>query len=78
MRFEVITAENTTVSIFWVVSLYVDTNISEEHTASVFRKALMMKAVCLSQTVVSTYEFTRRYSREDKHRRHYPIILLLF
>jgi hypothetical protein len=43
----------------------VRTNVSEEHTASIF------KAVCFSEMLVSTYKSTRRYNPEDKHRHLY-------
>jgi hypothetical protein len=40
MRFEVPTAVKMSMVIFWVVApieLYVSTNVSEDHTASIFR-----------------------------------------
>jgi hypothetical protein len=45
----------------------VDTNVSEEYTASIFRT----EAVCSSETLVSTYKSTRRWNPEDQHR-HKP------
>jgi hypothetical protein len=47
--------------VLWVerrVDLYADTNVSEEHTASIFRVedgALQMEAICSSETPVPTY-----------------------
>lgn len=44
---------------------FVGTNVSEEQTASIFR------AVCFSEMLVSTYEYTRRHNVEQQHRRLY-------
>jgi hypothetical protein len=42
----------------------VDANVSEEHIVSIFRvedeSTLKMEAVCSSETMVSTYKYTRR------------------
>jgi hypothetical protein len=50
------------------VDLYVDVIVSETHTVSTFRAALKMEAVCSSETVISTYNPTRRSNPENQHR----------
>jgi hypothetical protein len=42
----------------------VDTNVSEKHTVSIFRE------VCFSETLVSTYESTRRHNPEQHRHKH--------
>jgi hypothetical protein len=45
------------------VDLYVDTNVSEEHTATIFSVE-----VCSSEPLASTYLSTRCYNPEEQHR----------
>jgi hypothetical protein len=47
--------------IFWLF-----TNVSEEHTASIFRAEVQWR--CFSETLISTYKSTWRYSPEGQHR----------
>jgi hypothetical protein len=50
------------------VDLYVDTNVAEKHTASIFSSEDEGSRLCSSETLVSAYKTTRRYNPEDRHR----------
>jgi hypothetical protein len=51
------------------VDWYEVTNVSEVHITSVITAmiALMMEAVRTSETLVKSYQSTRRYNPEDSH-----------
>jgi hypothetical protein len=48
------------------VNLLVDTNVSDKRTASFFRVVLKLEALCLSETLISTYKSTRHHN-SDRH-----------
>jgi hypothetical protein len=61
----------TSALVFWVVTprgvvgrYHRDTNFLQERTSA---PGLKMEVVCSSETLVSTYTSTRRYSTEDQH-----------
>jgi hypothetical protein len=42
-------------------------DVSDEHTAFVYREAIKMEAVCSSEMLVSTYKSIQHYNPEDQH-----------
>jgi hypothetical protein len=77
LRFEVLTAVSTEMSVFWVVapcSLVENfTIVSEDLTASIIRTMsimiifLMMEAARSSETLVNFYQNAQRCNSEDSH-----------
>jgi hypothetical protein len=68
MRFEALMVVKIPLLVIWVE---VDTNVSGEHTAYIFRteevatSAMKMEAVCSPETMVSAYKSTWHYNPED-------------
>jgi hypothetical protein len=50
------------------MNLLVNTKLSEEYIASIFRAALKMETVYFSETCVSAYKSTRHHKPEQHHR----------
>jgi hypothetical protein len=69
MRFEMFKAVTLSMLVFWVLTpcglVLVDTNVSEEHIASIFRAEYRGSMLILK--AVFSYKSTRRYNLEDQY-----------